>query len=542
MNILLVLIVLLGSALRLYDLSHLPISLFGDELDVGYHAWSLITTLKDYTGHFLPTYIQSLSESRAPLLMYVVAPFVGLLGPSAFSVRLPIALLGILNIIQIYFLGRSLFPKSKVAILSAFILAIMPWHIHYSRAAFEVTLLLTLILAGIQLFISGQKKNFYFLLSPLPFILSLYTYSTANIYSPLLFLLLCWCYPPSSRGSILTWRSSIVPLIFYALLLSPLVFNLVIGRAGNRFSQISIFSDRKILDSVVLRRTTPWAKIDFIERLTNNKFLSYGGSWAGEYLKSFSPQFLFISGDPEPRHSIGGFGELLLLTLPFLILGLIKSNKLLVGLLLISALPASLTMGGGTHATRLSLMIIPLTIITALGLSRFKRAIPIFSLILFLNIFVYLAAFVKDYRFASARAWHYGFQQVFEKYIDLKPKGLTFVNNTYEPSLLRFAFFTKLPPKEFQKQFTTDIPSENIYPGFDGFKLGSVYFGSARNFADFQELVKGTDNIYLAAQLKEIPGNWDFSKTPPSGLISLFQQHNLFGDLLFTWVGSVPNK
>lgn len=537
MNIYLLLIILLGSVLRLYNLSGLPISLFGDEIDVGYHAWSLITTLKDYTGHFLPTYIQSLSESRAPLLMYIVAPFVGLLGPSAFSVRLPIALLGILNIIQIYFLGKSLFPKSKVAILSAFLLAIMPWHLQYSRSAFEVTLLLTLILAGIQLFISGQKKPLYLFLSPLLFILSLYTYSTANIYSPLVFIFLLWVYKPK-----IEFKKTFSFLVLYAFILLPLFFNLLTGRASNRFQQISIFNDRTTLDSVVLRRTTPWAKVDFVERLTNNKFLSYGGAWAGEYLKSFSPQFLFLSGDPEPRHAVSGFGELLLLSLPLLLIGLYNAPKLLIGLLLISALPASLTMGGGTHATRLSLMIIPLTIIIALGLSKFKKFIPIICLILLANLFVYWSAYFKDYRYASARAWHYGFQQVFEKYNSLKPTGLTFINNTYEPSLLRFAFFSKLSPRDFQRDFTTDVPSQNIVPGFDGFKLGTVYFGNARNFADFQKLIKDTDNIYLAVQLKEIPGDWDFAKSPPPGLKSLFQQRNLFGDLLFTWVGSVSSK
>lgn len=537
MNIYLFLVILLGSILRIYDLSNLPISLFGDEVDVGYHAWSLITTLKDYTGHFLPTYIQSLSESRAPLLMYFVAPFVGILGPSAFSVRLPVAILGIINILQIYFLGRSLFPKTNVPILSAFLLAIMPWHVHYSRAAFEVTLLLTLILAGIQLFISGQKRPLYFFLSPLFFILSLYTYSTATLYSPLVFLLLLWIYKPK-----IDFKKSIPYLILYSFILFPLAFSLISGRASNRFSQISIFNDRTILDSVVLRRTTPWAKVDIVERLTNNKFLSYAGAWAGEYLKSFSPQFLFISGDSESRHSVPGFGELLIFSLPFLLIGLLKSNKFLIGLLLVSALPASLTIGGGTHATRLSLMIIPLVVLTALGLSKFKKFTPIICLILLGNLFIYWSTYTKDYRYASARAWHYGFQQVFEKYKDLKPAGLTFINNTYEPSLLRFAFYTKLHPRQFQKQFTTDIPSENIVPGFDGFRLGPVYFGQARNFADFQQLVKDTDNIYLAAQLKEIPGNWDFSKTPPAGLVSLFQQKNLFGDLLFTWVGSISGK
>ena len=57
-NKLIILILGLALFLRLYQLGSLPISLFGDEIDAGYQAWSLATTLRDYRGHFLPTYIQ----------------------------------------------------------------------------------------------------------------------------------------------------------------------------------------------------------------------------------------------------------------------------------------------------------------------------------------------------------------------------------------------------------------------------------------------------------------------------------------------------
>src|SRR3989344_1966867 len=131
-NLPLIIVLLLGGFLRLYHLSSLPISLFGDEIDVGYHAWSLFTTGRDYLGNFLPTYIHSLSEWRAPLMMYLAAPIVGLLSPSAFSVRLPAALMGILNLYLIYLLGKKLFGN-KIGLISAVILALTPWHIHYSR-------------------------------------------------------------------------------------------------------------------------------------------------------------------------------------------------------------------------------------------------------------------------------------------------------------------------------------------------------------------------------------------------------------------------
>jgi hypothetical protein len=56
---------------------------------------------------------------------------------------------------------------------------------------------------------------------------------------------------------------------------------------------------------------------------------------------------------------------------------------------------------------------------------------------------------------------------------------LVFINNSYEPSLERFLFWTQFPPSEFHKLFTTDKPSANIVPGYEGFALGQkYYFGS----------------------------------------------------------------
>jgi len=72
------LILVVALFLRTYRLDYLE--LFGDELDVGYQSYSLVTTGRDYKGNFLPTYIHSFSEWRAPGLMYVMMPFISIFG------------------------------------------------------------------------------------------------------------------------------------------------------------------------------------------------------------------------------------------------------------------------------------------------------------------------------------------------------------------------------------------------------------------------------------------------------------------------------
>lgn len=541
-NLPLIAILILGAFLRLYHLSSLPISLFGDEIDVGYHAWSLFTTGRDYLGNFLPTYIHSLSEWRAPLMMYLTAPFVGLLSPAAFSVRLPAALMGILNLYLIYILGKKLF-NNKIGLFSAFILALTPWHIHYSRVSFEVTLLTTLILSGTMLYLS--KKYFPAFIF---FILTFYTYSVANIFIPMLLLLLLFFFRPDK---IRLSTSVLIKAIVILILLIPIGYHLTFGEAAGRFRTISIFNDPKVIEDVILQRTAPWVVGSKIEPLFHNKFIAYATVFGRNYLTAFSPDFLFVNGDPNFRQSIGRFGELLLISLPFFVLGFLQiqkknlSYRLIFSWLLLAPVSSSLTIDGGSHATRLFVMLPPLVIISALGLESFlswfgkskpwlrNSAFVILALAAFLNLIGYWYRYEFHYRFESARVWNYGFDQIFTKLKQLdRGEGRVFINNNYDPSLYRFAFYTKLLPKDFQSSFTTDVATDNVIPHFSGFRFGQrYYFGQVDRYENLSLLLQPGD-LYVAVQGKEIPGDWDWSHTPPSGIRSLATVYDVLGQPL----------
>lgn len=541
------LILLLASILRFYDLASLPIALFGDEVDVGYHALSLWTTGRDYMGHFLPTYIQTINEWRAPLLMYVASPFVGILGPSNFSVRVTPALFGVVSIYLTYLLTNLLFKDCKfgkinAGHIAAIILAITPWHIHYSRMAFESTLLLFLLLLGTYLFL---KKNY--LISVIPFVLTFYTYSTANLFTPLLLLTLFLIERPKFK--ILTLK----PFILGAILLLPIAYHLTLGQAAGRFNMISIFSDTIITDQVVLSRTQPWVSNQSLDRLFVNKFTLIGREFTNNYLQSFSPQFLFTNGDPYFRHSISNFGELLLVFLPFLILGFIKtitsndkSSKLIIAWLLIAPIGASLTQSGGMHATRLFVMLPPLIWLITAGIINFidwlknnypkliLASLALLTLLISINLISYWYSFSVHYRSESSEFYDLGFAQIFT---DLKQNQDNYqniyINNTYQPILIRFAFYTNYPPLKFQKEFTTDIPNENLTDLFSGFKLeDKYYFGQIKDAEKMEELLN-KDSLYLAVQGDEIPGDWDWTVSPPEGIKAISSVKNIYQQPLF---------
>jgi hypothetical protein len=96
-----------------------------------------------------------------------------------------------------YFLTKAIFPAKKsvkigrvsldIALITAALLAISPWHIMLSRGAFEANIATFLLVMGVWLFLEAmQRKKWLLVLSVISFVLAIYTFNTARIVGPLL--------------------------------------------------------------------------------------------------------------------------------------------------------------------------------------------------------------------------------------------------------------------------------------------------------------------------------------------------------------------
>ncbi len=517
------LILILGLALflRIYRLPNLE--LFGDELDVGYHAYSLWASGRDYLGQRFPFYIHSFSEWRAPLLMYLAAPFVGFLGLNEWGVRLPAVLLGVLNIYLFYLLIKEVFKDEKLALWASLLMAIIPWHLHYSRTAFESTLLLGLVLLGTLAFI---RKKWW--LAVMGFALSFYSYNTANIFVPLWVMVLFLVFRSKKN---LFWIAGKVSLL--ALLLLPLALCILKGRGSARFKLISIFNNPQTIDQIVFKRNTG-IENQLIERGFHNKLTGWGKEFIDNYLTAFSPNFLFINGDPNPRHNPPSSGQLYWFLALFLIFGLIKlvqekerfPKQFTLAWLLIAPLASSLTIAGGNQATRLFLMIPPLLLLVALGIkSLIDNKVKIILILGFLaaGLFFWLHDYFVHYPKEQYRFWHYGYKEAMQW---LKDEEDSFekiiINNNHEPALIRYLFWTKKDPYWFRDNFQGDE---------EDFVLGKVNFRRAKIGEDWQD-----KTLYLVFQGDDVPGDWDWSKEPPAGVRVLKTVYDPWQMPMMYWV------
>lgn len=517
MSVLLFVIILISSLLRGVFFNITPPELFGDEVDVGYQAYSLLKTGADINGQPFPTYIHSLSEWRAPILIYATVPSIAIFKNTILGVRFPEMVFGSIAPLLVVVLSFLITRSKKISILSGFVLALLPWHIHYSRASFEVVIMLDLLMAGTALLL---KKRV--VLGCVLMVLAMYTYSTAVLFVPL-FLLIIWITNKPLR-------TVKIPLIS-AVLCIPLLLNIFTGSAANRFGLVNIWNDTDQVKTINEIR-----QIDKSggAQLWHNKVQSISFRFVTNYLQAFSSEFLFIRGDSTQRHGIGQMGVILPFTSPLLLIGIywLARRKKYVWLtwMLLAPIPAALTTDGGYHATRLFLMVPPIAVAIGAGafeLFRLKR----FKIIGSLVIGIYLLAigyqfnwywhyYTTHYPVVTWRWWQVGYQEAFKKISTYESQySRIFINNSYEPALIRYLFYTNYNPRKLQGQAIVDVAQKNITPGYDGFTLDNKFF-----FGNFNDTKTGIGkrllpgSLYLLSQRDDVGGDWDWRKSAPSDI------------------------
>src|SRR3972149_7127291 len=136
-------VILLAAALRFFALGANPPSPYWEEAALGYDAYSILKTGKDFHGNSWPLVaFESFGDYKPSLYFYAAVPSIAVFGLNTFAVRFPSAFFGSLTVFLVFLLLKSMLPKklSAVAPLAALFLAISPWHILVSRVGFETNL------------------------------------------------------------------------------------------------------------------------------------------------------------------------------------------------------------------------------------------------------------------------------------------------------------------------------------------------------------------------------------------------------------------
>ncbi len=207
-HVLLVLLLIFGGFLRIWNLSGLPDGLQQDEASIGYEAFCLATTGMDRNGFHWPVYpITWGSGGGSPIMIYLNVITTLLFGSGIWSIRIVPAFLGTITLLLFYLLLRKGFGK-RTSLAGLLLLALTPWHIILSRWSLDSNtmpfwqILATLLLVRAALCTEHRTQTRRYLLAAFFFGVCLYSYGSANVVIPLTLLISC-IYLLSSKH--ITW-------------------------------------------------------------------------------------------------------------------------------------------------------------------------------------------------------------------------------------------------------------------------------------------------------------------------------------------------
>jgi 4-amino-4-deoxy-L-arabinose transferase-like glycosyltransferase len=486
-------IFLLALILRTYKLGEFPYGFHVDEARVAWNALSIFKTGHDDQNKILSLYYNSFGDYRPSGIFYFTVPFIAIFGRCEFATRLPVALMGALTVIPIYFLVETVNKNRKLRFknintghLAAFLLAISPWHIDLSRATNEVVISTFFALCALLFFIKlikSQKYNFG-VFSTICIILSYLFYHAIRFLAPPFFIIAFLYY---LKGI----KKRQVRLWVWICLISTFLLTIFFSTTKEgmaRFDQVSIFKD---VDTTyqIQRIRSENLNSNPLTMLFDNKFVIYFKTFMDQYSRYFAGDFLIGSEARPYRFATPGVGLITYVEAILLIIGgveVLKGRKNLLPLLLLFVAPlaAAITAEDSPNLSRAFLMLPFIILLEACGLEtillfskKYKRQILVTAFLLLALNFLYFSymylnhsinhrPFLENFFVDSPTYRNVGAKELTLKLDSLKTKyDKIIITNFPDNPYPWYAFFTNKNPAEFNKNYsetTSERDYENI--------------------------------------------------------------------------------
>jgi 4-amino-4-deoxy-L-arabinose transferase-like glycosyltransferase len=505
----LIIIILIAAALRFWQLGAVPPSPDWDEAALGYNAYSILKTGRDEFGVFLPRVLRSFDDFKPPLYAYLAIPSVAVFGLEVASVRLPSAVMGVLAVLGTYFLIFEILSREKrraenevIALLTAFLLAISPWHIQFSRIAFEANIALTITIWAVYALLRGLSQTKWMAASAFLFGLGFYAYHSARVFLPLIALVLLFVYKKEILAAPKRLAIGVAVGLLTILPLLPVLFS---SQSVTRLSGTSVLADKTgILMRSVAKLQDDQAAGNPFGILFDNRRVVYAQKLLDGYLSHFSMRWLFLTGDND-RHHAPGMGLLYLAELPFLLWGIFlvwkrkdRVSRIFLSWALLAPIAASPT-SETPHAIR-SLVFLPAlqffvaTAILAFWEKKGKWAIlvkAVFVAVFAVNIVFYLHMYFVHMNIEYSKFWQYGYKQAVEYAKENRSKYEKIVVSTrLEQPHMFFLFYTKYDPVKYLSEGGTASGGFAEWRNrFDIYEFRPIY--------DWQKEIRDGKTLYI---------------------------------------------
>ncbi len=522
-KLILVGIIILAFVLRFYRLGSFP-AFNADEASIGYDAYSLIQTGHDQHGNAWPVSFQSFNDYKPGLYVYIVLPFVKVLGLTEWAVRIPNALIGVASVYLIYLLVKELFGKEKEVfpLIAALFLAISPWHIHFSRGGWEANTATFFLMVGVLFFVKyfnfEKKSRYYLIYSILAFIAAIYTYQATRVISPLLGLGLVVIY---RKEIFKNSRPFFIAGIVGFVLLVPLFLDFAKGNVLSRAAGVGLFADPGPRSRVEEQRGEHIIVSSLVGRALHNKVVNYSLAFLENWTTHFHGEFLFLSGDAVQRSKVPETGEMYLVDIVFLSLGGIlllkkkdsKGVQVLAMWIILGPVASALTFQSPS-ALRAQNIVIPLMTVSAYGAfgiyefikkkAKTKNMFLAGTLVIVGLLGWNFARYEQMYWVHMAKEYPYSSQYGVKELVDFVQKNQDkynkiLITDRYDQPYILFLFYMKYSPAKFQMEH--NLTSRDQFGFSTVSSFGKYYFSSIK----FDEARQNNPNTLIAGTSGEIP-------------------------------------
>lgn len=489
-TLLFILILILAAGLRFFRLDSNPPSLYWDEASLGYNAYSILKTGKDEHGESYPlARFIAFGDYKPSGYIYAAVLSIAAFGLNEFAIRFPSALAGVGIAVVSYFLTLRLFRKSKyatcISLLTFLLTAVSPWTMLLSRGAFEANLATFFSALGLLFFLYGLEKGGFLLLSSLSFTAAFYTFNTHRVFLPLILPALFFVY---GEKIIRQKKWLLISTTVGVFLLLPLIPFLNSREGKLRFQEVTIFNNLEPVERanrrIELEGGSLWAKA------VHNRRVQYAIDFLKHYFDHFDLNFLFFSGDLNPRLGTRDQGLFYPIEIPFLVAGIYylllhRQKKALLILALwwlIGIIPAA-TARETPHALR-TLNIVPVPyLILSYGAYNLYQKVKFKKLFLAGVLTAYLFfstdffhTYFYHYPVHWASSWQYGYKQAVKKTSAIeKNYDRILVTGKYGRPYIYFLLFSPVNPREYlqQKDARRDWFGFWEVSGFAKYRFGS---------------------------------------------------------------------
>lgn len=511
-KIILGLIVLSGLFFNLVFRDRAPMCFNADEAAFSYNAYSIFKTGRDEYGAFMPLRLKSFGDYKMPLLSYFTAPFVGILGLNETTTRLPNTVIAVLLPLCIFFLTKELFERDNMALLSAFLvtaclgLNIVGRHLH--EAYITVFLLSMSFLFYVRLLKKFSWKNGILFLAFL--FLSLFSYHFSRIFAGGFFMYSLYHFWPQKKQG----RSFLAAFVFILVLfaITDVIYK------PERVKNLLYFNNPGYVKRIQELREEGGPRVFY------NKVMPGIKEVVSTSMTYFSPQFLVINGDENPRFGFPSMSTITMIEFVFFFVGLyfLFKNKerfrgIIILLLLLTPLAASLSWAG-LSLTRTLFIFVPIAILGSYGFFHSIDVLKNKNLRLagiFLAVFVYAGLLYYQWDFyllhyprraLVVRAWQCGYKEM-TAYVkkNYGKYDRFYISKLNGQPYIFMLFYLNYPPDKYQKVAKLSPPDQYGFGQVEAFDKFTFNFVMPKKGSKENVLLVGYPTDDFKSQATPVP-------------------------------------